>query len=375
MIGKEAVLRIKQDLARFAGSGEASRLRGIIVKPEVYAVLKQENEKFRGVLRVSGQEGNRILRYSFYVLENKDFPQGQQTPYFFVGYKKEVYKKRYLGREGIVLASKKQREAKGELWTIKEINPILGTVAFKSKNSERWFHNVDYREVLTAAKDAEKKNLDVGHQLYNLFADNNLVLNAPTVVKLVKNESTYNYDKAPVIDSVGRLLMKKVATPSSVRWNPDTYQVVGIGRDGYGNTVEVVMKDSQKSNPHEFAVWCRIRNLFLPEEIANFLRQNGAKIAADLIRTVQTQEIYGTWYDAEESGRLESLVWLDGKNRGHVISGTFINTLGKSYHLDLVKIKGDEGWGDIERKYFPSDWKGWPETRQMKALAAIAKTL
>jgi len=366
MDARKVVQEIKVAMSSHARSGEASRLRGIIVTPKVYQALKEDSGNFHGVIGVSGREGNRILRYVFYVLENPNFPKKATDSFFFVGYPKEIYEKRYLGREDEILASGHRREEKVGRVKIREVNPVLGIITV----NKRYFYNVDFVDVLTEAKKIWTQHKDIEAHLCSLFDRNSLVHNVPET-KWIMDEPTYNYEKADTESSVGRLLMKRVET--SDRWHPHLYQIVGIGLNGYGDIVELVMEKSKRYDPYEFA--CFAVHFFLPEEVADFLNQYGIKITAEWIAQVPVTEHWGAWFDPEGIGRLRCLYWYRGDKKGHEISGGFIGSRGKEYEIKVVKIEGEDGWPEIKAKYFPPGWERWPDTAKDKRIAAFAQTL
>lgn len=365
---ENAVNQIKIDLASYASSGKASRLLGIIVSSGVYEALMRDSENFHGVLGVSGTEGNRMLRYTFYVLRHPDFPV-KMCPalYFFVGYPKEVYEKRYLGKEADILLVEERRKEKIGNLEIKEVNPICGIIIAGS----RYLYDVDYEAVLLEAKKAHLKGMDMMGHILSIFDSYNFISNIPET-RWIKDEKTYNYEKADIKSSVGRILMKRLRIGFSR--NPSyAYQIVGVGINGYGDIIEVIKENSSRTDPYEFA--CLAIHYFLPEEVADFLHQYEVSISPEWVNQIPVWEGWGTWYDSEDIGRIKLMKWVGGNKEGYCIQGGFIGTRGKEYTLEIAKIEGEEGLAELKAKYFPADWKGWAETRQSKSMQAFAANL
>ncbi len=374
----EAVRRLKMDLASACRSGEASRLLGVIVTPEVFAELIKE-EGFHGVVGVRGREGNRRIRYEFYILVNSNFPSRAVEPYFTVCYPADVYKDRYLGREDEILAAEVRRSTtvpstqipvgmhgswySTEEITISEINPIIGMVGVKVSNGARYYYNVDYDLVLAEVEKAKAEGLSPRARIAEVFERENLVLNPPET-EWIKDEASYDWDRASETDRVGRVRMRKQSGAN--------FQIIATGLNGFGQQVGIVAVEKEEAE--EFAR--SAVHMFLPEEVYDFLIRYGVDITLDWIRQIPVREWWGTWYDEEELGRLSPHRWLGGKSNGNSIDGSFIGTRGKAYHFDLVRIDdGQDGWEEAKAKHFPADWQDWPKTKQMANLEAIATTL
>ena len=367
MDAREAVQQIQQNMASHASSGKASRLHGIIVSPEVYQALKEDSENFHGVIRVSSREGNRSIRYTFYVLENPNFPhQKSVAPYFFVSYPQEVYEERYLGREDEILSieEKPRVEFKGGA-VLTSINPVAGIATI-----DNWYlYNVDFEEVVAVARQAEEAEEPITETVRAHF-DRMFLVHNPPETRWIKDEKTYDYHRTDIEASVGRLLMRKVKSDSP--WRSHLYQVVGIGINGYGQIMELVMKESERHDPREFA--CVATRMFLPQEVADFLNHQGVDIPTEWITQIPVQEIWGTGYDPEDIGRLRCYGRL-GEKEHYSISGDFIGTRAKDYKIDLVDVRGEWEWAKIKAEHFPPNWEGWSKTRHDQALEAFVQAL
>lgn len=368
MEATEAVRRLKSDLVNHCKTGKASRLRGLIVSPEVWSTLSEE-EGFDGVVSVSGREGSRFIRYSFYVLENPNFPHSRSAdPYFFVGYPEEVYETRYLGREGQILASGGRRSKQIGNVTFTELNPIAGVVEVKYMGGGRFYYDVDYDEVITVAEQSFAAGESPTALIGKTFADEWRVTNPPEW-ELNLDPKYYDYDRADVTSSVGRVFMQ-----SEVQNRNIGYQLVGIGRNGFGEIVDVVLGDSRKTDPLEFARFAL--EFFLPEEIEEFLSIRGVTLAQDWKDGVDCHERWGQWHDPESLGRLtESVCYENSQDQGHrELTGSFLSTRAKSYRFGFTD-KSVSNWEEFRSQHFPEGWNGWPKTDQDRAYASFAQSL
>lgn len=381
---KEAIQRIKQDMAMFAGAGRAARLCGIIVSPEVYQALEEDSEDFHGFLRVTGLEGNRGIRYTFFVLRTPNFPhQKSAVPYFFVPYPREAYEKRYLGREEEILTAQREEVVLGgkmvqtghnSWFRIQEaklcsLNPIAGVVSV-----DNWYlYRVDFEEVLAVARRAEEAGEPITATVRMHFDEHNLAYNPPETWR-IKDGDPFDLDafgsEAAFEGVVGRLLMEKTKPENPYR--QPLYRLVGIGRDGYGRVVRVPAKETERRNPYEFA--CLAVHDFLPEEVAEFLKSHGVQVPLEWIMQIPVKEVWGTWHDPEGVGRLEAYRRISQKE-AYIIAGGFVNTRGKEYRIDLVEVGDEEEWVRVQSEYFPADWKGWDKTAHDRAFEAVAQTL
>ena len=364
----EAVRRLKSDLANHCYSGEASRLRGIVVSPEVWTALSEE-EGFHGVVGVSGREGSRVIRYSFYILENLNFPRRSADPYFFVSYPKEAYQERYFEREDEILASENRRSKQILGTTFTELNPVWGVVEVKYPGSGGSFlYNVDYEEVVAVAEKSHAAGESPGARIASTFGRDSLVQNPPEW-ELDLNPANYDYDRADTASLVGRMFMQREPQGDGF-----VFQIVGIGKNGLGETVDVVMGDSRKEDSLEFARFAL--NIFLPEEIEEFFSSHGGQLPADWKEGVEVWEHWGQWHDRESLGRLSGTIWNMGSDRQkREMNGTFLSTRGKSYRLGISEESVGSSWEEFLTQHFPPDWKGWPETSQDRALDSMARAM
>lgn len=366
MDATEAVRRLKSDLVSHSHTGKASRLRGIIVSSEVWATLSEE-EGFHGVIGISGREGSRVIRYSFYILESPNFPhQRSADPYFFVGYPKEVYEERYLGKEAEVLASESRRSKQIGNATFTELNPIAGAVEVKFMGGGRFYYDVDYDEMIAVAEKSFADGEGATTHIGKIFGDHWRVTNPPECT-LDLDPRNYDYDRADIGSSVGSLFIQQEPLDDGV-----VYQLVGIGRNGFGEIVDVVLGDSRKTDPLEFAQFAL--NFFLPEEIEEFLSRHGVTLPSDWKEGADFHETWGQWHDAEELGRLSESVCHVRDTQHREINATFLSTRAKPYRFGFTE-ENVSNWEEFRSQHFPKDWNGWPETAQHRSIAAFAETL
>lgn len=178
---EKSVMELTQDLCRLTASDHAKLVRGVIVTPELYRAIQNENEEFNGEIGITFPKDNKVLRYAFYVLENESFPYKAATSYFFVGHPKDVYKERYLGKEKEVLSLDRRKEQVGP-FNVKELNPVSGIVEVEREDGGDTFHYVEYEDILAETKKAYDEGINVRVHLFELFDLFKLTNNAPTVV-------------------------------------------------------------------------------------------------------------------------------------------------------------------------------------------------
>lgn len=362
---RQVVASLKRELVSYCYSGEASRVRGIIVSSALYQALGEDSDHFHGVIRVTGREGNRSLRYSFYVLENSNYPVGAE-PFFFVGYTEEVYRERYLGREEAILATPRRQSIKIGWKTITEVNPVHGVIEVSWSGGSRWYYNVDFDQIVEVAQTAYQANESVLGACER-FGRYRLVNNPPET-RWIKDETAYNYDRANRTASVGRLLMRRFELLGN-----HFYHIVGIARDGYGHVVDVDIPESSFACPLDFAK--QAVRYFLPEEVADFLAQSGVALPVEEIAQHAPPDVWGSWYDREDAGRLHARSWSQGDKKGYEVSVDLLGSRAKVFSFDIHKQEAEAGWPELKAKYFPPDWHGWAKTSQLQAMEAFAHTL
>jgi len=387
MDAREAVRQLKQEMGRYATSGEASRLRGIIVTPEVYQALREESEDFHDVMGVSGREGNRSIRYSFFVLENPSFPKRSGLPYFFVGASRETYIERFLGREEEILSAEDRPEvvvggerrsvapgwsSTGDQAKITCMNPITGVVLVEMPQGTRYFYLVDFDEVINAARQAVETGRSIEEALTRF--DKEVLINNPPETRWIKDEATYNYAKADMEASVGRLLMQRPEIRDKQPRKKALYQIVGIGKNGLGQIIPVLMQNSQCHDPYQFA--CVAVHYFLPEEVADFLSQCGISITPEWVAQIPVKELWGVWHDPDALGRLTPCHWENGRGEKiYAIQSEFVGTRAKVYILELISIPDEKGWREVQSQHFPPQWRGWPKTDYDKRVQKFAQAI
>lgn len=405
MDAQKAVEGIKGNMVRYMHSGQATKFRGIVVAPDVYEALKQESEKFQDIIGVTGTEGHRSLRYQFYILPNPNFPHRVSgTPYFFVPHPKEPYIASYLGKEEEILGRDKHRVIELAGLKVEEINPIIGCFKMGDSWNSRSYYEVVFEDVIALAEEVKARFVSAASEARKnrqgkkkpwSFSETNahlelsyavrkaiderfdrdcLVNNPPEVQGWVDKPEEYLYTAALRTDptlrqSIGRILMYEDRTEK-------TFQILGIAVDGRGELHKVVLPGSKQTELQLFAEFAARH--FLPEEIVAFCASVGAPelvrlmLGANFWKDRVPQEWWGDWTDYEELGRIQEST---STHHGHLLRVTFVNSRAKSFDEYIVVSDDNEGWPAIRDAYFPPGWQGWPETKQMSRLSAIARSL
>lgn len=427
------VQQIKADMVNFAQSGEASRLRGIIVAPEVWQALDKETVGFHGVMRVSGIEGNRAIRYTFYVLENTNFPHSRSAePYFFVHHPKEVYEELFLGKEGEILASEERRTLDLLHLQIEELNPIWGIVEVNWPGGGHYYYRVSFDDFLALVKKvadryhgldfeyleptimvkwehagqtgefqryrfsfpealvlAHRKFTDflreLQDEIYQRFDRYNLVHNTPETrwrgdIKFDEEGQAYSLEigTCETFCYVGRASLAEVGRLCMRRPNGDAcLDIVGVAIDWYGNVHEIVLPGSEMTTLDYWDFAHLAIPYFLPEEIFYFLNPDGTLRDLEDLRRLErevVQEVWGDWSDPECEGRIMEY-WRSLPEEGHVLSADFVDSRAKVRSIEIAFVRDEDDWHRLRNGYFPEDWAGWPKTRREAAFERMAASV
>ncbi len=381
---KDAVTEIKSEMASLSQSGHAVRYRGIIVTPEVWKALEEDSDGFHGVMGVSGTEGNRWVRYTFYVLSDPSLEQAQKgLTHFFVHHPQDVYTEKFLGRLPQTMAEDRKKLTIGG-WVIEDVNPIFGEVSTSSSNIGRNYVSADFDDVVKVSQAAFSAHEDIGKAVYRRFDRWYICHNPPEAKWLgelrfdklgeiasanTSGLSPFRYRGEKLDTLVGRLLMRSKFESNG------PFDIIGIARDGFDHVHLVNMQGTKKTDWMEFAKIAI--KYFLPEEI---LLATGRRKLSDLeaIQAFQEKEHWGTMYDSEDVGRIHEFNSSGpyGK-KSFVLSVDCVDTRGKEACVEFADIDQGEKtkWDNLRAKYFPSDWKEWPKTKQDRQFASFAATL
>lgn len=354
-----SVSNLKRELADLSYRGRAGCIAGVIVSDYMWKKLNDDYDgEFKGRIGVSGIQGNRNIRYEFYVLMSSTFPKERfHNGYFLVPFSEDHYRGRVLGHESNLVGRSETLFG----WKFEELDPLQGSVEVSHPGLITfWIRNVDFEVLLNKIKAKSNSYHDV-HVLVSDFSFRGLVFRKPDEVIWLKHPERYDYHRSDLKKAVGRLLMRHVG---------DTrFEIVGIALNGRKQIVEIVKRFD---NVYKFAE--QARWYFLPEEILDFLSQFGLAFDENGLYLDPQQESWGHQVDKEGIGRLEQYV-SSSKGNGewdlYSVKGSFIGSRDVEYTLDLCdRIKGRE-WARIKAEHFPPGWTGWPETSRDKSMRAF----
>jgi hypothetical protein len=357
-----SVSGLKQDLASLLSMGIAGSVTGVIVSDNMWKKLVSDSDgNFNGRIGISGVQGNRKIRYEFYVLESLTFPKNMYPHgYFFVPFNEIDYRTRILGHETDNTLIPRSCEIDHS--EIKELNPLNGECFVH----DRGIRYADFDSLIDVIKIGCQNGKSVHSQAAH-FWHWGFNLRRPNEITWLKHPERYDYHRADRIKTVGRLLM---------RHTTDNYfEIVGIAHNGHRQIVEITENRLRFDDIDKFIE--NARYYFLPEEIIDFLSQFGIEVDPKKLELDPLYEAWKSQVDEEDIGRLKKYISSSGTNYAldlHIISGSFVGSRDVTYKLDLCdRIKGLE-WEKLETEHFPKDWTGWPDTRDEKALKVFAES-
>jgi hypothetical protein len=363
-----SVSKLKQDLAQLVSRGRAGCVAGVIVSEHMWERLKADFDgEFAGRISISGVQGNRKIRYEFYILKSpaflKDrFPGG----YFLIPFSEEDYRERILGHEMEDLV---QRSESLYGWSFTEINPLEGLVfASHPDLIQAWIENVDFSRLLEFIR-AQSTNYRDVHKYVCDFSHRGMTVRGPDEIVWLKHPERYDYHRADLKKSVGHLLMRRAEVDGAI-----FFDILGIAINGRKQVVEILEPTMRYTDLNEFVK--RAKWYFLPEEITDFLTQFGIRVDPKDLELDPLYEAWGYQMDPEAIGRLTQ--WIsNSKTNGpwdlHTVSGNFVGSRDVEYTLRLCdRVQGSE-WEKLEAEHYPPGWKGWPDTSHDKAWQSFAR--
>lgn len=357
---------LKAYMVRLMQIGVAACYRGIIVSSDLYAALKAETDKFEDKIRITGVEGNRQLRYTFYVMEHPGWPKcASADGYFFTPHASEFYRENYLGHEDEVFRKSTQVETIDGVM-LKEEEPIDGEIYVRSPFGQYTIHHAPFNELIKEVKTIAEQKGDMRDFLNSFSYRRGLYVNPPQT-EWIDRPETYDYDKADLSKSIGRVLMRA----KTGRGKSAQLEIVGIAVNGRGQLVEIPEKDSSSQDKLAFAK-VALRH-FLPEEIAAVISKFGRVVTPQEVADLRpVNDWWGQRYDADDLGRIHQ--WTSGEDTNSM-SAYFTDSRAGWFSLELVKTQNKLEWKRVERQHFPKNWKGWEDTAHDTALKAFARSL
>lgn len=357
-----SVSNLKLELSDLSYRGRAGCVAGVIVSDYIWKKLQEDFDgKFKGRIGVSGIQGNRSIRYEFYVLMSPAFPKERfHNGYFLVPFSEAEYRGRILGRETNLVCRSETIFG----WKFEELDPLQGSVVVSHPGLVTfWIKNVDF-DVLLETIIAKCNSYHDVHVLVSDFSFRGLVFRKPDEITWLKHPERYDYHRADRTKAVGRLLMRYV--------DGGRFEIVGIALNGRKQIVEIVEESKRFDNVHKFVELARW--YFLPEEITDFLAQFGLAVDEKELYLDPQQESWGHQVDKEGIGRLIQYV-SSSKGNGewdlHSVMGGFVGSRDVEYTLKLCdRVKGGK-WARLKAEHFPPGWVGWPETSRDKSMRAF----
>lgn len=359
-----SVTNLKRELADLSSRGRAGCVAGIIVSEYMWERLEAHfGGDFNGRIGISGVQGNRMIRYEFYVLKSPTFPKERiGSGYFFVPFSEEDYRARILGHESDGTLVPRSREIR--LDEVKELNPVTGECWV----SDRRIGLADFSRLIVAIETGCLLGKSVREQASHFWYWG-FTFRRPEEIVWLKHPERYDYHRADLKSAVGRLLMRRTEVDGAT-----FFDILGIAINGRGQIVEVLNPKMRYVDLEKFlnlAKW-----YFLPDEITDFLAQFGIEIDPNNLELDPLYEAWGHQVDYEAIGRLKKYVSsskIDGPWDLHSLSGMFLGSRAVEYRLSFCdRVQGPE-WEKIETEHYPPGWDGWPDTSHERGLKSFAQ--